>query len=80
MEFVTQVEIAADIIWIRLHANGEMMLRKLRSLLRMEKSLFYQGIGWLAREGKILLTNEGWKAKVSLVKKSAIRNLQSEMV
>jgi len=30
MEFATQVEIAADIIWIRLHANGEMMLRKLK--------------------------------------------------
>ncbi|KHE93663.1 MAG: hypothetical protein SCABRO_00529, partial [Candidatus Scalindua brodae] len=29
MEFTTQVEVAADIIWIRLHANGEMMLRKL---------------------------------------------------
>ncbi len=67
MEFVTQVEIAADIIWIRLHANGEMMLRKLRSLLRMDKSLFYQGIGWLARDGKISLTKTGWSTKISLV-------------
>ncbi len=66
MEFTTQVEIAADIIWIRLHANGEMMLRKLRSLLRMEKSLFYQGIGWLAREGKISVTKTGWSNKISL--------------
>ena len=49
MEFATQIEVAADIIWIRLHANGEMMLRRLRSLLRMEKSLFCQGIGWLAK-------------------------------
>lgn len=66
MEFATQVEVAADIIWIRLHANGEMMLRKLRSLLRMEKSLFYQGIGWLAREGKISITKSGWSKKISL--------------
>ncbi|MBT3879440.1 MAG: winged helix-turn-helix domain-containing protein [Candidatus Scalindua sp.] len=66
MEFTTQVEIAADIIWIRLHANGEMMLRKLRSLLRMEKSLFYQGIGWLAREGKISVTKARWSKKISL--------------
>ena len=66
MEFETQVEIAADIIWIRLHANGEMMLRKLRSLLRMEKSLFYQGIGWLAKEGKISVTKAGWSKKISL--------------
>ncbi len=66
MEFETQVEIAADIIWIRLHVNGEMMLRKLRSLLRMEKSLFYQGIGWLAKEGKISVTKTGWSKKISL--------------
>ena len=66
MEFETQVEIAADIIWIRLHVNGEMMLRKLRSLLRMEKSLFYQGIGWLAKDGKISITKTGWSKKISL--------------
>jgi hypothetical protein len=66
MEFATQVEVAADIIWICLHANGEMMLRKLRALLRMEKSLFYQGIGWLAREGKISVTKAGWSRKISL--------------
>jgi hypothetical protein len=66
MEFASQVEIAADIIWIRLHANGEMMLRKLRSLLRMEKSLFYQGIGWLAKDGKISITKTGWSKKISL--------------
>lgn len=66
MEFATQVEIAADIIWIRLHANGEMMLRKLRSLLRMEKSLFYQGLGWLAKDGKISVTKTGWNMKISL--------------
>ncbi len=66
MEFETQVEVAADIIWIRLHANGEMMIRKLRSLLRMEKSLFYQGIGWLAKDGKISVTKTGWSKKISL--------------
>lgn len=67
MEFTTQVEVAADFIWIRLHANGEMMIRKLRSLLRMEKSLFYQGIGWLAKDGKVSVTKTGWSKKISLV-------------
>ncbi len=67
MELDTQVEVAADFIWIRLRANGEMMLRRLRSLLRMEKSLFYQAIGWLAREGKISITQTGWSKKISLV-------------
>ena len=66
MEFTTQVEIAADFIWIRLNANGEMMLRRLRSLLRMERSLFYQAIGWLAKEGKISVTKTGWSKKIRL--------------
>lgn len=66
MEFESQVEVAADIIWIRLHANGEMMLRKLRYLLRMDKSLFNQGIGWLAKDGKISVTKTRWGDKISL--------------
>tara|TARA_B100001964_G_scaffold159772_1_gene175435 strand:+ start:1459 stop:1665 length:207 start_codon:yes stop_codon:yes gene_type:complete len=66
MGLETQVEVAADFIWIRLHANGEMMLRRLRSLLRMEKSLFYQAIGWLAKDGKISITKIGWSKKISL--------------
>ena len=66
MKLGTQVEVAADFIWIRLHANGEMMIRKLRALLRMEKSLFYQAIGWLAKEGKISITKSGWSKKISL--------------
>ncbi|MFQ5686331.1 MAG: winged helix-turn-helix domain-containing protein [Candidatus Scalindua sp.] len=68
MEFATQIEVAADIIWIRLHANGDMILRRLRTLLRMEKVLFYQGIGWLAREGKISIAKDGWRTRISLVK------------
>ena len=66
MEFDSQVEVAADFIWIRLHANGEMMLRRLRSLLRMEKSLFYQGVGWLTKEGKISVKKSGWSKKICL--------------
>ncbi len=69
MGFATQIEVAADIIWIRLNVNGEMMLRRLRSLLRMEKSLFYQGIGWLAREGKVSLTKAGRRTRISLIKR-----------
>jgi|TARA_B100000959_G_scaffold75716_1_gene80364 hypothetical protein len=66
MEFATEIEVAAGIIWIRLHANGEMMLSRLRSLLRMEKSLFYQGVGWLAKEGKISVKKSGWSKKICL--------------
>ncbi|ODS33092.1 MAG: hypothetical protein SCARUB_01791 [Candidatus Scalindua rubra] len=68
MDIAKKTKVAADINWIRLNVNGEMMLRSLRSILRMEKSLFYQGIGWLAREGKISVTKDGWRTRISLIK------------
>ncbi|OHB48982.1 MAG: hypothetical protein A2106_02585 [Planctomycetes bacterium GWF2_40_8] len=68
MNIAAQTKVAADMIWIRLNVNGGMMLRRLRALVRIEKSLFYQGIGWLAREGKISITKDGWWTRISLVK------------
>ena len=68
MNIAAQTKVAADMIWIRLNVNGGMMLRRLRTLVRMEKSVFYQGLGWLAREGKISITKDGWRTRISLVK------------
>ena len=68
MNIAAQTKVAADMIWIRLNVNGGMMLRRLRALVKIEKSLFYQGIGWLAREGKISITKDGWRTRISLVK------------
>ncbi|MBS1259082.1 MAG: hypothetical protein MAG551_02148 [Candidatus Scalindua arabica] len=45
-----------------------MTLRNLRSSMLVNDNLFNQAIGWLAREGKILVTNEGWNARISLIK------------
>jgi len=68
METTKQIKIAADIIWIRLNVNnGEMLLRKLRSLLRMKKALFNQAIGWLANEGVISIKKKGWSEKIKLI-------------
>lgn len=68
METTKQIKIAADIIWIRLNVNnGEMLLRKLRSLLRMKKPLFNQAVGWLANEGTISMKKDGWGEKITLI-------------
>ncbi|OHB99467.1 MAG: hypothetical protein A3G70_08035 [Planctomycetes bacterium RIFCSPLOWO2_12_FULL_39_13] len=72
MDMAKKINVAADIIWIRLNVNGEMVLRRLRTLVRMEKSVFYQGLGWLAREGKISITKAGWRTRISLIKESEI--------
>ena len=68
METTKQIKIAADIIWIRLNVNnGEMLLRKLRSLMRMKKPLFNQAVGWLANEGAISMKKDGWGEKIKLI-------------
>ena len=68
METTKQIKIAADIIWIRLNVNnGEMLLRKLRSLMRMKKPLFNQAVGWLANEGTISIKKQGWSEKIRLI-------------
>ena len=68
METTKQIKIAADIIWIRLNVNnGEMLLRKLRSLMRMKKPLFNQAVGWLANEGAISMNKDGWGEKIKLI-------------
>ncbi|MEK6766461.1 MAG: winged helix-turn-helix domain-containing protein [Planctomycetota bacterium] len=68
MSASTQIKVTAEFILLHLEGYGDMTLRNLRSSMLVNDNLFNQGIGWLAREGKILLTNEGWKAMVSLVK------------
>ena len=68
METTKQIKIAADIIWIRLNVNnGEMLIRKLRNLMRMKKPLFNQAVGWLANEGTISMKKDGWGEKIKLI-------------
>ena len=68
METTKQIKIAADIIWIRLNVNnGEMLIRKLRNLMRMKKPLFNQAVGWLANECTISMKKDGWGEKIKLI-------------
>lgn len=64
-----QIEVTAEFILLRLKRYGEMTLRNLRLSMLVSDVLFNQAIGWLVREGKVLLTNAGWQAKISLRKR-----------
>jgi predicted HTH transcriptional regulator len=44
---------AAGKIWEALSANGPVTQRKLRTMTGLPADLANQGIGWLAREGKL---------------------------
>jgi hypothetical protein len=53
-------------IWRALEANGEMTLTKLKRELKTQSPLFDWAIGWLAREDKIVLTQEKRSFRVCL--------------
>jgi hypothetical protein len=61
MSALKQIEVTAEFILLHLKGYGDMTLRNLRLSMLVSDALFNQGIGWLARDRKVLLT------KLSLV-------------
>lgn len=48
-----QIGKVAGVIWDVLSKKGEVSLSQLPKLVAEKDTLVYQGLGWLAREGKI---------------------------
>lgn len=48
-----QIGKVAGVIWDTLSKRGEVSLSQLPKLVAEKDTLVYQGLGWLAREGKI---------------------------
>ncbi|MDP8252835.1 MAG: winged helix-turn-helix domain-containing protein [Candidatus Kaelpia aquatica] len=62
---ITEVGIVAGEIWNYLDKNGKVSLRKLTSNIEKPKDVILMSLGWLAREGHVVL--EGNKDyKISL--------------
>ncbi|MBN1384116.1 MAG: winged helix-turn-helix domain-containing protein [Elusimicrobia bacterium] len=55
-------------IWNYLNQNGEVTALKLKSALGITNTLLYMGIGWLARENQIVITEYSKGYKISLKK------------
>ena len=47
---------AAGVIWNRLHENGETTAAQLKKATKLDPPVFEWAIGWLAREGQIVIT------------------------
>jgi hypothetical protein len=64
---ITEVGIVAGEIWNYLDKNGKVSLKKLISSIEQPKEVVFMSLGWLAREGHVVL--EGKKDyKISLRK------------
>ena len=63
-----QIGMVAGNIWRTLETKGEISLPQLPKLLKEKDATVYQGLGWLAREGKVNYRIEGNRTFVSAVK------------
>ena len=63
---VQEVGEAAGLIWNALNKSGPLSLAKLVKQLGKPRDLVMQGLGWLAREGKVDITEERRSRIVSL--------------
>lgn len=68
---ITQIGIAAGEIWQALEKEGEVPLSHLVTRIKQPKDLVLMSIGWLAREGHVIVRAEGPDYRLSLRKDSA---------
>jgi len=66
MSPVAQVGETAGVIWHTLNENGPLSLAKLTKAADVPRDVVMQGIGWLAREGKIDIDENSRGRVVSL--------------
>lgn len=63
---ITEIGIAAGDIWHYLDQHGEVSLTKLVSDIDKSRDALLMSLGWLAREGHVVLNQEGSDYKISL--------------
>jgi len=61
-----EIGVAAGTIWQYLDEHGVTTLSKLRQGTKLSDQLLLLGVGWLAREGKLRLVQQGRTMKVDL--------------
>jgi Winged helix-turn-helix domain (DUF2582) len=66
---------AAGVIWEFLDQHGETALNTLKQGTRLSDQMLLMGLGWLAREGKLVLARQGRTLRIGLRERSA-RELQ----
>ena len=63
---ITQIGIVAGEIWHHLDKNGEVLFSQLASGIKQPRDLTLMSVGWLAREGHVIVREDGKDYWVSL--------------
>lgn len=66
-EAIAQIGETAGLVWQVLDENGPLTLTKLVKSVDAPRDLVLQAIGWLAREDKLVIEENGRSKTVSLV-------------
>ncbi len=61
-----QIGETAGVVWHKLAENGPMTLAQLAKQVDASRDMVMQAIGWLAREGKVEIEDNGRKRLVTL--------------
>jgi len=67
---ITEIGIVAGDIWHHLDTHGTVTLARLIKDLKRPREFVLMSIGWLAREGHIVIVAEGKDTKIKLRKGS----------
>lgn len=63
---ITEIGIVAGEIWHFLDKNGEISLQQLYKGIQNPKEIILMSLGWLSREGHVLVTKDADTYKISL--------------
>jgi len=66
---IIEIGIVAGDIWHYLDKHGQITLAELISGIDKQKDMILMSLGWLAREGHVVLEKEDQEYKISLRKK-----------
>lgn len=73
---ITQIGIVAGEIWQLLDNNATMSLKDMVSMLDRPEPIILMSVGWLSREGHILLHRDGDDFKVSLRRRKKVEQIR----
>lgn len=67
---MTEIGITAGEVWHYLDEHGKSMLENLLQAIDKHRDIVLMSVGWLAREGHVILTGQGPNFEICLRKES----------
>ena len=63
---INEIGESAGRVWQYLNEHAAATPREINKALKLDESLLYMAVGWLAREGQVVFSGEGKGTKISV--------------